>query len=274
MRLFKADTKRFYARRMTMLFPLALAALMIGGIVIAYFVIENDDSTSLDFVNDIAGGAEATSILGPVAQLLPVMAFVIGASFIGADVKTGMLEQILTWEPRRPRIVGVRSVAAFINTGIIAALLAVFFVGLLFALTIASSAGTTDGTTGELWANIGASVIRTGLACGLFAVIGVGITLLVWNSVGSIVGFLIYWFILESFLISTFLPKVAVWLPITNATSFASGADVERIEGSVFSGDFEIVSHHGYRTAGVVLAIWAFFAVVGGATRLIQRDID
>ncbi|MEZ5230291.1 MAG: hypothetical protein R2710_27585 [Acidimicrobiales bacterium] len=87
--------------------------------------------------------------------------------------------------------------------------------------------------------------------------IGIGITLFVWNSVGSIVGFLIYWFILESFLISTFLPKVAVWLPITNASSLPGGADVERIEGSVFSGDFEIVSHHGYRTAGVVLLIWA-----------------
>lgn len=273
MRLLKADTKRFYARRMTIYFPLALAVLMVGGIVIAYFVIENGDS-GLDFLNDVAGGTDATGTLGPVAQLLPVMAFVIGASFIGADLKTGMLEQILTWEPRRARIVGVRSAAGFLNTGIIAALLAAFFVGLLFGLTAALSNGTTDGVTGEVMTNIGASVIRTAIACGLFAVIGIGITLLVWNSVGSIVGFLIYWFIVESFLISSFLPKVAVWLPITNATSFAGGADVERIEGSVFSGDFEIVSHHGYRTAGVVLFIWAFFAGVGGTARFMQRDID
>ncbi|MEZ5230290.1 MAG: hypothetical protein R2710_27580 [Acidimicrobiales bacterium] len=88
MRLLIADTKRFYARRMTLFFPAAIALLMIAGIVIAYFVIENGDSNP-DFVNDMAGGVSATAILGPVANLLPVMAFVIGASFIGADLKNG-----------------------------------------------------------------------------------------------------------------------------------------------------------------------------------------
>ncbi|MEZ5378103.1 MAG: hypothetical protein R2733_16470 [Acidimicrobiales bacterium] len=271
MRLLIADTKRFYARRMTLFFPAAIALLMIAGIVIAYFVIENGDSNP-DFVNDMAGGVSATAILGPVANLLPVMAFVIGASFIGADLKTGMLEQILTWEPRRPRIVASRAIAALVNVGLISAFLAAFLVALLFGLAVAID--TSSGTTGELWLNIAAAIARTAVACGLFAVIGIGITLFVWNSVGSIVGFLIYWFILESFLISTFLPKVAVWLPITNASSFASGADVERIEGSVFSGDFEIVSHHGYRTAGVVLLIWALACGTAGVVRLLQRDID
>ncbi len=270
-RLLRSDTKRFYARRMSLIFPAALAALMIVGVVIAYFVIDNGDSTP-SFANDIAGGVRGTDILGPVANLLPVMAFVIGASFIGADLKTGMLEQILTWEPRRPRVVASRSIAGFVNVGIVALVLAAFFVALMYGLAVA--VGTTDGTTGELWGNIAAGVGRTALACGLFAVIGIGITLFVWNSVGSIVGFLIYWFIIESFLVSTFLPKVAVWLPITNAASFASGSDVERIEGSVFDGDFDIVSHHGFRTAGVVLAIWAVACGVAGAVRLMRRDID
>ncbi len=271
MRLLLADTKRFYSRRMTLFFPAALALLMIIGIVIAYFVIQNGDSNP-DFVNDMAGGVGASSILGPVANLLPVMAFVLGASFIGADLKTGMLEQLLTWEPRRLRIVVSRSIASFIHIGLISAVLAAFLVVLLFGLTVVNS--TSGGTTGELWVNIAAAIGRTGLACGLFAVIGIGITLFVWNSVGSIVGFLIYWFILESFLISAFLPRVAVWLPITNATSFASGADVERIQGSVFGQNVETVSDHGYRTAGVVLLIWAVVCAAAGAVRLIQRDID
>ncbi|MEZ5343674.1 MAG: hypothetical protein R2706_20245 [Acidimicrobiales bacterium] len=51
-----------------------------------------------------------------------------------------------------------------------------------------------------------------------------------------------------------FLPKVAVWLPITNATSFGSGQDVESIDGNVFGEEFELLRHHGYLTAGLYLA--------------------
>lgn len=97
--LLRSETKRLFARRMTLLFPGVLMLLILGGTVIAYFVISNDDDNSPDFVNDIAGGLEATDMLGLIAFLIPVMAFVIGASSIGADLKTGMVEQILTWEP-------------------------------------------------------------------------------------------------------------------------------------------------------------------------------
>ena len=125
--------------------------------------------------------------------------------------------------------------------------LAVVLIMLLYGL--AAATGTTGGLTGEFWGNVAVSVLRTGLAAALFSVFGLGITVLVNNSVGSIVGFVIYWFIVENFLVSAFLPEVAVYLPITNASSFASGADVQRIEGSVF-GDFELIDEHSYLTAG------------------------
>jgi ABC-type transport system involved in multi-copper enzyme maturation permease subunit len=268
--LLRAESKRLWARRMTRFFPAVLALLMIAGIVIAYLVIVNDDGNMPDFVDDIAGGTEATSLLGPVATLLPVMAFVIGASFIGADVKTGMLEQILTWEPRRLRLLSARTIVGVLSVGLLAVLLAVFLVGLLYGL--AAATGTTDGTSSELWANVATSVVRTGAAAGLFFAFGLGITLLVNNSVGSIVGFVIYWFIVEGFLVAAFLPKVAVYLPVTNATAFAQGTPVQRIDGSVF-GDFDLIDDHSYLMAGLILAGWTALALALSAVAFRRRDI-
>jgi len=269
--LLLAETKRLWSRRITYFFPALLALLFVAGIVIAYFVIEGDESNNVDFVTDIAGGVDAREILGPVASLLPVMAFVIGASYIGADLKSGMVEQILTWEPRRLRFVAARIVAGLVSAAVIAMVLAALLVLLLYIL--AALVGTVEGTTGELWGNVAAAIGRTGLAAGLFCAFGIAVTLLLDSSVASITGFVIYWFIVESFLLSTFLPKVAVWLPVTNASSFGSGDDVERIEGSVFNDSFEVVRHHGYLVAGLVLVAWVVVSVVLSGAVFDRRDI-
>lgn len=270
--LVAAESNRLWARRMTRFFPLGLAVAFVAGIVIAYFVIENDDTNSPNFVDDIAGGVEALDLLGPVTALLPLMAFVIGASYIGADSKTGMLEQLLTWEPRRLRFLAARVLSLFIGVFILAMALAAFLVVLLYVL--AALTGSTDGTSGEFWGNVAIIIVRTGVAAGLFSLFGMGVTLLIDNSVGSIVGFVIYWFIIENFLVAAFLPRVAPYLPIANADAFASGRDVERISGSVFSDDFELVSVHGYVTAGIVLALWVAAALVLSSVAFVRRDID
>lgn len=269
--LLRSEIKRLLSRRMTLAFPGVLMLLILGGVVIAYFVITNDDGNSPDFVNDIAGGIEADGILEIIGFLVPVMAFVIGASSIGADLKTGMVEQILTWEPRRMRFLLARCVAGFVGVAIAAIILAVAFVLMMFAL--AALTGTTDGTTSEFWGNVIVAILRTGLAAGLFAIFGIGVSLLVNSSVGAIVGFMIYFFIVENFLLSAFLPKVAAYLPITNTSAFASGRDVERIEGSAFDVDVELVVSHGYVTAGIILAGWSLLAAVLAAVVFQRRDV-
>lgn len=269
--LIRAETERLWARRMTRFFPLGLALLFIGGVVIAYIVIQSQNS-EVDFVSDVAGGPTATDILGPVASLLPVMAFVIGASYIGADLKTGMMEQILTWEPRRLRVLAARSIISIVVVGILAAVLCVFLVALLYGLT--AIVGTTDGTTGDFWLHVLSSVLRTGLASGLFCAFGLGVTLLVNNSVGAIVGFVIYWFIIESFLLSAFLPRVAAYLPVTNASAFGRGAPVQRVSGSVFSSNGpDLINDHGYLLAGLILAGWMLLALVVSGWFFRRRDI-
>ncbi len=269
--LLRAETHRLWVRRMTRYFPLGLAVVFVIGTLIAWAVIANE-GTDVSFVDDMAGGSTATSLLGPVSSVLPVMAFVIGASYIGADAKTGMLEQILTWEPRRLRFLAARTGIGIVSAAVLAMVLASFFVGLMYGL--AAITGTVDGTTGELWANVVGVVLRTGLAAGLFCAFGLGVTVLVNNSIGAIVGFLVYWFIIENGLVALFLPRVAVWLPVTNAASFGSGSPVQRIAGNAFSSEGPtVVDDHGYLLAGLILAVWTAAAVVAANVAFRRRDI-
>ena len=273
-RLLIAETKRFWARRISRFFPLILAGLIFGGIVIAYFVIRASGDT-YDFIDDIArsdGPNGPVTVLGPIAGLLPIMAFVLGASYIGADLKSGVIEQILTWEPRRMRLLGARLIGGGASVFVLAAALAAWLVVLLYGLFAAI--GTTDGVDADLWLDTIVAIGRTGLAAALFFAIGVAVTVLVNSSVGAIVGFVIYWFIGENFIIAAFLPQVAVWLPIANASSFGSGQDVTYIEGSLFSEDFELLTHHGYVTAGIYLGLWTALFVVASAVWFSYRDVD
>ena len=269
-RLTVTEFKRLMSRRMTLAFPAGLALLMIGGIVIAYFVIVNDEGNEPNLVDDVAGGVGLDSYFTPIAILLPLMAFVIGASYFGADVKTGVIEQILTWEPRRMRLLAARVMSGLVGVAAVVALLVLFYVVLTFVL--AGLVGTVDGTTGEFWGNLAKAVLRISAAGALFCAFGIGVTVITNHSLASIVGFVIYWFIIDN-LIAVFLPRVSVLTPITNATAFADGSDVERLEGSVFSGDVDTIVSHGWVTAGIILAAWSLLMVVVGAVLFNRRDI-
>ena len=268
-RLLVAEWKRLLVRRITRFVPLGLATLTIAGVVIAYLAYTLGEGGGPDFLLDIAGGEDAPNVLIAAPELLPVMAYVIGASYIGADSRTGVLEQILTWEPRRLRLVVARLVAVMVTTAVIAMVLSAFLVALLFGLSAAI--GTIDGTTATLWGNVAVAIVRTAVASGLFAAFGLALTLVLDSSVGSIVGFLAYWFIIED-LVVIFLPDVGVYLPIINASGFASGRGAETIEG-LFSGVPEVITAHGYLTSGAILLAWVVLSAVAATVVFERRDI-
>jgi hypothetical protein len=155
---------------------------------------------------------------------------------------------------------------------VLAIALAVFLILLLAAL--AASTGSMDGASAELWGNAALVVLRAGVASGMIAAFGLAVTLLINSSVGSIVGFVIYWFIIENVLLRTFLPRVGAYLPVVNATAFVNGTPVERISGSVFSGDVDMVHDHSSTIAGLVVLVWVAFALATAIAFFQRRDID
>ncbi len=267
-----AEIQRIFARRMTRYFPLGLMGVILLGVGIAGAVIATGDGDGPDFVNDIAGGPEATEILGPITLLLAVMSFVVAASSIGADAKSGMLEQLLTWEPRRGRLLAARAIAVFVGTALLAVIVAVFLITSLFVLSAAT--GTTSGVDGEFSGNVLAVLIRTGLAGGFFGLLGLGITLAVNSSIGAIVGYIIYAVIIDNLLVF-FLPWVHRFLPVINLDAVAAGRDVERLSASVLSGGGgDFVFSHSWQTAFLILVVWGVGAVVVAWAVFSRRDVD
>lgn len=271
-----AEGQRLLARRMTRFFPLGLGLLMIVGIVIA--ILTTDEGPH--FVDDIASGLfgvpgdNSTLVLGPMGFLVPIMGFVIGASFFGADQKAGMIEHILTWEPRRSRLLLGRLAGGVVATFVITALLSAFLVLLL--LVFSSIDGSTEGAF-DIWPMVLGAIVRSGITGALFFALGLGATVLTNNSVASIVGFLIYVFVIETALLSNFLPKVSRWMPMENADAFVSRNGVGA--GGFFS-DAQILNnqlpdfHHGWIAAGLLLAGWALATNVIAAVVFNRRDVD
>lgn len=269
-----SETQRLLARRMTRFFPLALAALIVVGITIAIFTAGSDGP---NFVEDIASGHfggpddQSTLVLGPMGLLVPIMAFVIGASYFGADQKSGMIEQLLTWEPRRSRLLLGRLIGGAASVFVITVLLSTFLVTGLYIFS--SISGSTEGAF-DIWQTVLGAIIRSGITGAIFFALGMAVTVITNNSVASIVGFLIYVFVIETALLQPLLPKVSRWLPIENADAFVSRNGVGA--GGFFSINLDdgFEFHHGWLAAGFLLAGFAAIFFVAALALFNYRDID
>ena len=62
------------------------------------------------------------------------------------------------------------------------------------------------------------------MASGLFAACGSGVTLLINNSIGSIVGFIIYWFVIENIIATSLQALGQDRLLVTKTTPSTSSA--------------------------------------------------
>lgn len=274
--LILAETNRFVSRRMTRYFPLAMAGLMIVGIVIAIVVVNVEDIGGVNFVDDIVGlddDGSGTDVLGPMGVLIPIMAFVIGASYFGADEKVGMIEQLLTWEPRRWRLLIARAIGGGVSMFVIASLLSMFLVALLFVLSVVTG-GDTSGV-GDVVGPVLGSVARSGIAGAIFLLMGLGFTAVANNSTVTIVGFALWVFVIESTLLSGILPRWTQWFPVSNVISFVSGRDFEFFPGPFDEAEsFEPIILYGSAMAGFRVLVWGLLAIGIGIFIFQRRDID
>jgi len=87
-----------------------------------------------------------------LAALLAVMAFVIGASYVGAEWSSGGMMNLLLWRPRRLEVLGTKLAALLVNLTLFTVAVSAAWTG-LFALT-ADRRGTLTGMTSGAWQSI------------------------------------------------------------------------------------------------------------------------
>jgi ABC-2 type transport system permease protein len=101
------------------------------------------------------------------AAIIALAAFVIGASFVGAEWSTGGMMNLLLWRPQRLKVLGTKLAALLIGLTVLSVVVAVVWT-LLFVL-IANLRGSMDGMTSGAWQSIGLTELR---ALGLIVAAG------------------------------------------------------------------------------------------------------
>jgi len=98
--------------------------------------------------------------------LLAMYAYLVGASFIGAEWRSGGMMNLLLWRPRRLQVFGAKFAGLALGLTVIFTVLAALWTGAMWLVAVAR--GVTDTTTSGVWQSIGLTWLR-GLALVLVA---------------------------------------------------------------------------------------------------------
>lgn len=269
-----AEVSKIFSTRMWWILALVLFAyitLLAGGLA-ALFGAVDSGVLSPDTVNS-GGGAAGLSALGSLPPLIYSFAASVGYVFpvlLGALATTGEFRhQTLTptflATPRRGRVLGGKIIALFtVGAGL-------GLVGLLASVGVGSVVLGAFGVDplladGDTWALIG----RVVLAMALWAVIGVGLGVLVPSQVASIVIVLAFTQFVEPL-----LRFAAAFTEVTaDIGKFLPGAASDALVGASFftltsSGGAVLTSWQG----GLVLLAYGILATVGGYFTSWKRDV-
>ena len=202
---------------------------------------------------------QLTGVFQGTTAPLVVVGWLIGASSIGADWQARTVTTLLTWEPRRRRVLIVKVVAA-----VLVACAFALAVQAVLAGALAPSAalhGTSEGTGGT-WSRTLAGVLARGTALVAVATaIGFAVASIGRNTAAALgIGFA-YFVVLEN-AVGGFLADFRRWLLLGNAIVWVSGENG--------GGD---VGGRSVLAAGVFLAAVAVALVLAAAVLFQRRDV-
>jgi ABC-2 type transport system permease protein len=131
-------------------------------------------------------------VLMGIATFVILLAAWLGASLAGADWTNGTMATLLTWEPRRVRVMLTRAIVVMLVIAFVLLLLQVFF-SIAYS-GVASLFGTTALSPPDLWSDVAAVIGRVsvmGVAIGLIAYAVAMIGRSTVASLGALFGYLV-----------------------------------------------------------------------------------
>jgi ABC-2 type transport system permease protein len=164
---------------------------------------------------------------GVIAPLC-VLASLIGASVMGAEWPNRTITTILTWEPRRVRVLAAKSIAIVV-VSVVLTVATLVALGLAL-LPAALLHGTTMAATGTWWRSVGGVMGRGAALVSLIALIAFSIAAVGRSTASALIVFFGYVIILERFIV--LIHGWAKWLLVVNAAVFITGKS-QTIQGHI-----------------------------------------
>ncbi len=204
-----------------------------------------------------------------VATFYLVIAVLIGASFVGAEYKSGTLENLLLWEPRRVRVLWTKFAAGFVSSAVLTATLLTWLTALLYF--VATQRGSTGAVDGRFWIDVGSTIARGAVIGGLFFVAAMSVSVVARNTTAA-VGVILGWFAVSNIVIELTARWLRPWELFNNSTAFIREADAVRY--TKIQGYWSTIYSHGYLRAGMVTAVWVAVMATVATAVFVRRDID
>jgi hypothetical protein len=246
MSLVANELRRLAARRLFRL----LAGLAVLGILVAGMVkfVQADPEFFVTSIEAVLAGTTVPLVL---------LAFVVGASFVGADWRAGTVVTQLTWEPRRVRLFAAKGTAV-----VLATVLATVVLQALLAMALLPGAvrGGGSALANASWLRTSAGEVLRGAALsGIAAAIGLALGSIGRNTALALGAGFMYLAVLEGGLLNAIFHGIDRWLVVPNAIEFVKG-------GGYLVG-------RSVTAAGLVLAGYAVGAAAVAGAVLRTRDV-
>jgi ABC-type transport system involved in multi-copper enzyme maturation permease subunit len=214
----------------------------------------------------------ATHLVIAGVALASIVGFVVGAGFIGAEWAAGTFPLLLTWEPRRRRVLVAKLTAVVVTLVAVGVLtVAVLVAG---GWVIAATRGTTAHVTPVVWHNVLWYSLRGLALVALLSSVGVALAGLTRHTAAALVGAIGYLVVFE-IVVRHLHPQWERWLLTTNAGALLGGS-VRVLPEQRFAFKFTpqpaFVLHAD--RAGLYLGVLAILMIASWVIALVRRDVD
>lgn len=172
-----------------------------------------DSRFHLTALSDVAMGLSVPAL---------ILAWLLGASAVGAEWHNRTVTTTLTWEPRRTRVLAAKAVGNSIVMFVLTiALLTVLAAALYPAAAIR---GTTAGVDAAWWREFAEIVLRAGVLSAVAGAMGFAIAAIGRNTAAAVGAGFVYIAIVES-VVRGYRPSWTRWLIGDNAATFVFGPE-------------------------------------------------
>ena len=244
--LLASEFRRFRSRRVVkVLVGLELLAIVVAGAIV--------------YLTQEYRLASFPNVLKGASLVLLSVGWMFGASAIGAEWHSGHVTTILTWEPRRARVMLAKIVACLASVFVLSVVVQAVL-GLVLAID-AAGAGSTAGADASWLADSAAVAFRVALLSSIFAGFGFALAGAGRNTAVALGAGFGYLVVVEN-LVRGLRPEWAPWLLTDNAAMFIIGSPA----------DFPLLGRTPVEAA-VYLSVLALVLLLGAGGLFRMRDV-
>lgn len=217
-------------------------------------------ATPFSDVEAVVSLRDLDEVLRVLAQLMILLGIMLGATLAGADWGANTMTTLLTWEPRRLRVVFTRAVVVAITVVVVALILQAVFSAVF--LLVCAVRGVTEFLPPNFWWNVATTGLRVGGVAAAFGLMSFAVAMVGRSTVAALAVLFGYLIAIEGVL-AGFRPKIEPYLAIRAAVVIISRQPFETVSGVVLD----------TQRALTVLATYVVGLLVVAALLFRRRDV-